>query len=169
MSKKQNQEKITFAETVEYIDHDTGEIVAEKKFKSVQVEKEPPFIKVYLEDIATINNLPPAASKVLNLLIQHMGYNNMVPMLKTFKEMICKSLDIKMNTLEKVVRVLLDSGIIHRFSRGLYILDPNLFAKGRWEQIKELRLVIEYDMKTGKRTLSSNAPEKLKQLNIKFE
>lgn len=168
MKKGKKEEVIRFAEVTEYVDESTGELIAQKKFKSYKVGKEPPHVKIYLEDIAAINHLPPAASKVLNLLIQHMGYNNMVPMLKPFKEMICASLDIKMNTLEKVTRNLVEAGILHKYARGLYLLDPHLFAKGRWENIENLRLIIEYDEK-GKRRLISNAPEKLKQLSIKFD
>lgn len=162
------KEKLLFAATEEILDNETGEIVRRKTFTSTLIEKEPPHVKIYLEDIAKINDLPPAASKVLNILVQNMGYNNMVPMLKPFKEVICNSLDIKMNTLEKVVALLKEKHILHTFSRGLYILDPYLFAKGKWENIKNLRLIIEYD-KNGNRILTSNAPEQIKQLSIKFD
>lgn len=163
-----SKEKLIFAATEEILDSETGEIIRRKKFTSTLIEKEPPHVKIYLEDIAKINDLPPAASKVLNILVQNMGYNNMVPMLKPFKEVICHSLDIKMNTLEKVIALLKEKHILHTFSRGLYILDPYLFAKGRWEDIKNLRLIIEYD-KEGNRKLTSNAPDQIKQLSIKFD
>lgn len=168
---KHNKEKqtLTFAEVHEYIDETTGEIKATRKFKNYKVDKEPPHVKIYLEDIAAINQLPPSASKVLNLLVQSMGYNNMVPMLKPFKEMICANLDIKINTLEKITSQLVEKGILHKFARGLYLLDPYLFAKGKWENIQNLRLIIEYDRQTGKRRLISNAPEQLKQISIKFD
>lgn len=163
-----NKDKIIFAAQEEIVDSQTGEIIRRRKFTNALIEKEPPHVKIYLEDIAKINDLPPTASKVLNLLVQNMGYNNMVPMLKPFKEAICNSLDIKMNTLEKIVSLLKEKHILHVFSRGLYILDPYLFAKGRWEDIKNLRLIIEYDT-NGNRKLSSNAPDQIKQLSIKFD
>ena len=106
MEKNATKEKILFAATEEILDCETGEIIRRKKFTSALIEKEPPHVKIYLEDIAKINDLPPAAAKVLNILVQNMGYNNMVPMLKPFKEVICRSLDIKMNTLEKVIALL---------------------------------------------------------------
>lgn len=168
MAKEANKEKVIFAATEEILDCETGEILRRKKFTSALIEKEPPHVKIYLEDIAKINDLPPAAAKVLNILVQNMGYNNMVPMLKPFKEVICRSLDIKMNTLEKVIALLKEKHILHVFARGLYILDPYLFAKGRWEDIKNLRLIIEYD-KDGNRKLTSNAPDQIKQLSIKFD
>lgn len=162
------KERIIFAATEEILDSETGEIIRRKTFTNALVEKEPPHVKIYLQDIAKINDLPPAAAKVLNILVQNMGYNNMVPMLKPFKEVICNSLDLKMNTLEKVIAVLKEKHILHTFSRGLYVLDPYLFAKGKWENIQNLRLIIDYD-KNGNRTLSSNAPEQIRQLSIKFD
>jgi hypothetical protein len=162
------KEKVLFSSTREIVNTSTGEIISTEKLTHAVVEKEPPHVKIYLEDIARINNLPPAAAKVLNLLIQNMGYNNMVPMLKPFKEVICNALEIKMNTLDKVISELKEKQILHPFARGLYILDPYLFAKGRWENIKNLRLIIEYD-NNGNRRLSSNAPEQIKQLSIKFD
>lgn len=162
------KEKILFAATEEIVDTHTGEIIRRKRFTNALIEKEPPHVKIYLEDIAKINDLPPAAAKVLNILVQNMGYNNMVPMLKPFKEVICNSLNIKMNTLEKVIALLKEKQILHTFARGLYILDPYLFAKGKWENIKNLRLIIEYDEK-GNRKLTSNAPDQIKQLSIKFD
>lgn len=168
MEKKEVKEKVLFSTTREILDTHTGELIRSERVTSKLIVKEPPHVKIYLEDIARINGLPPAASKVLNLLVQNMGYNNMVPMLKPFKQIICNSLDIKMNTLEKVVKQLESASILHRFARGLYILDPYLFAKGKWENINNLRLIIEYDSK-GNRKLSSNAPDQLKQLSIKFD
>lgn len=167
MENKQT-EKVLFSTTREILDSNTGEIISSERVTSKLIVKEPPHVKIYLDDIARINGLPPAASKVLNVLIQNMGYNNMVPMLKPFKEVICSNIGIKMNTLEKVLKELESTGIIHRFARGLYIMDPNLFAKGKWENIQKLRLIIEYDNK-GNRKLVSNAPEQIKQLSIKFD
>jgi hypothetical protein len=162
------KEKVIYAATEEIIDGETGEIIRHRKFTSTLIDKEPPHVKIYLQDIAKINDLPPAAAKVLNILVQNMGYNNMVPMLKPFKEVICNTLDIKMNTLEKVIALLKEKQILHTFSRGLYILDPYLFAKGRWADIKNLRLIIEYD-ENGNRRLTSNAPQQIRQLSIKFD
>ena len=166
--KSKKKKKITYAEETHYVDVETGESKTVRSYKSMAIDKEPPYVKIYLDDIASVNGLPPTASKVLNLLMTSMGYNNMIPLLKPFKQMICNNLDIKMNTLDKITGQLREKGIIHKFARGLYIMDPHLFAKGRWEDIQNLRLVIEYD-DNGNRKLSSNAPEQLKQLSLKFD
>lgn len=42
----------------------------------------------------------------------------------------------------------------------MYITDPNLFGKGKWTDIKKLRLVVEYD-KDGTKKLSSNLSKEL--------
>jgi hypothetical protein len=166
---KENLEKVLFSKTDSYIDVQTGELIKETKYEEALVQKEPKYVKIYFEDIARINDLPPAAGKLLNLLVQSMGYNNMVPLMLPFKQMICNQLDIKINTLEKMTKTLVEKGILYKFARSLYILDPHLFAKGKWEDISQLRLIIDYDPITGERRLSSNAPEQIKQLSIKFD
>lgn len=168
VTKTADKQKIIFSSVKEIIDTQTGEIITTEKNTNAIVEKEPPHVKIYLEDIVRLNSLPPAASKVLNLLIQNMGYNNMVPMLKPFKQIICNTLDIKMNTLEKVIAELRDKKILHVYARGLYILDPYLFAKGKWENIKNLRMTIDYD-ENGNRKITSDFAEKVRQLSIKFD
>ena len=165
MAKK---DKVLFSSIKEITDTETGEIITSEKVTQTLIDREPPHVKIYIEDIARINALPPSAANVLNLLVQNMGYNNMIPMLKPFKEVICKQLDIKTNTLDKIIKELKDKEILFPFARGLYILDPNLFAKGKWEDIRNLRLTISYDEK-GRRKLTSNAPDQIKQLSIKFD
>lgn len=167
--KKAKKDVVTFQRVEQHLDVETGQIIKEVTNSTRMVPKEPPHVKIYLDDIASLNSLPASCSRLLYVLITSMGYNNMVPMLKPFKEMLCSKLDMKINTLEHLVSQLNEAGVMHKFGRGLYILDPHLFAKGKWENIEQLRLIIEYDPITGKRKLMSNAPEQLKQLSIKFD
>ena len=55
--------------------------------------------------------------------------------------------------------------------RGLYLVNPKLFAKGEWKDIRRLRLAIDYDTSEdskGKRIISSNVAEQIKQLTFNF-
>ena len=86
---------------------------------------------------------------------------------KFLKEMMVKELKISINTLNMGISNLKKKGILIpvRGAKGLYIVDPELFARGKWEDIKNLRLVIEYN-KDGSKSLKSNAREQLKQLSL---
>ena len=99
-------------------------------------------------------------------LIKSMGYNNVIPAYKPIKEMICRNLGIKMDYLNKSIDAFYKAGLLIRLHRGIYMADPELFARGKWEDIKNLRLVIEYK-KDGTKQLKSNLPQEV-QLKLGF-
>lgn len=99
---------------------------------------------MYVDDITRINDLPIGLSPILLELVKQMGYNNIIPAYKPIKLMVCKRLGISLNYLDKSIQKLDKKGILIRLHKGIYMADPNLFARGKWEDIKNLRLVIEY-------------------------
>ena len=95
--------KIYQTETKTIIDHQTGEIIQTEHNQKGFVEKEPDYVKLYLQDIARLNNLPPSASSLMTLIIRSMGYNNLFFAFKPLKEMFCEELKMPMNTLNKQI------------------------------------------------------------------
>lgn len=161
--------KIFQTETKTIIDHQTGEILQTEHNQKSFVEKEPDYVKLYLQDIAKLNNLPPSSTALMNLIVKSMGYNNFFFAFKPLKEMFCEELNMTLGTLNKQIDKLKEAGVLLPIpkKRGCYLVDPNLFARGSWNDIKQLRLVIDYNI-DGSRTLSSNAPAQLKQLSFGF-
>lgn len=159
--------KIYQSETNTIIDHETGEIKTVEHNQKSYVEREPDYVKLYLQDIARLKDLSPSASSLMTLIIKSMGYNNLFFAFKPLKDMFCEELKMPINTLNKQIERLKVSGILLPLpnKRGCYLVDPNLFARGSWNNIKQLRLVIDYNI-DGTKTLSSNAPNQLKQLSF---
>lgn len=153
----------------EVVDTDTGVVIeSTTETERVIYDKEPDYVKLYLRDIVRLKDLPPASEKLLMLIVKHMGYNNLFQAYKPIKLMICKQLGISINTLNNQINYLRKAGILipmNEYGRGLYLVDPDLFARGNWNDIKNLRLIIEYQS-DGTKKLSSNAPEKIKQLSL---
>ena len=89
-----------------------------------------------------------------------MGYNNVIPTFKPIKEMIAKKLNISYHTVDKSVKLFRKKGLFIPIARGMYIADTELFAKGKWSDIKNLRLVIEY-RENGEKKLKSNLPQQI--------
>jgi hypothetical protein len=158
---KKNTKNLVFETTETQLNTETGEMISHKKTKSVILEKEPEFVKLYLGDIIRLKDLPKGTDKILYALLQTMGYNNVIPAFAAIKRMIIRDLGISINTLNKGIDTLHKKGVLIRIERGIYMADPELFGKGSWAQIKDLRLNIEYNPKTGKRTLKSNARQQL--------
>lgn len=156
-------------EVITVIDEATGKIDTRESTKTTSYLKdvEPDFVKLYVADIVRLKDLPPATEKLLLLIVRNMNYNNTFINHKFLKEMMVKELKISINTLNMGISNLKKKGILIpvRGAKGLYIVDPELFARGKWEDIKNLRLVIEYN-KDGSKSLKSNAREQLKQLSL---
>lgn len=156
----------------EVVDSETGEVLQYKsETEKVYIEKEPDYVKLYLKDIIRLKDLPPTSEKLLLLIVKHMGYNNLFQAYKPLKLVICQQLGMSINTLNNQISNLRKAGILipmDKYGRGLYLVDPNLFARGSWKDIRNLRLIIDYNL-DGTKKLSSNAPEQLKQLSFNFD
>lgn len=109
------------------------------------VSTEPPYIKVYLKDIARLNELGKHDNSILHEIFKLAQYNtNLVTLNKYFRERICKALDTTDATVRNCISKLSKKGILIKQGTGVYMLNPNLFGHGTWENIKGLRMTIEY-------------------------
>lgn len=169
MTKKRNDKKVSKIDIVQTLDKETGEVILEEsKIHSFMIDKEPDYVKVYLEDISRLKDIPAGMNKVLFELMKSISYNGVIMAYKPVKELMCNNMGISMNYLNKCIDEFYKKGILIRYARGVYLADPNLFAKGSWKDIKNLRLVIEYS-KDGTKTLKSNVSEEMKkQLKLEF-
>jgi len=157
-----NNKRVVQTTTNQIIDHETGEVIRTSNTEVTSREAEPPFVKLYIQDVSRLMDLPPSSSKLLTLLLKSMGYNNVVVMYKPIKEMMCEELGIRLNTLNDAVKLLHRKGILIRKARGVYVIDPEQFGRGKWEDIKKIRMTVEYDEEQGKRI----STELVKQLEL---
>lgn len=169
MSEKKKKKKITHSQTTHIINEKTGEVLETTLTETYRVEKEPDFIKMYISDIARLNELPKGMDMILLALVRNMGYNNVIPAYKPIKKLICHDLGISLSYLNKAIDTFYKKGVFIRLDRGIYMADPELFARGSWSDIQKLRLVIEYDKDKGTKRLKSNLPEEVQmKLGLDF-
>lgn len=164
MSKERT--KVSTSQTVEVVDVETGEVSQTVVTKTFSAEKEPPYIKMYVEDVAKLRDVPSGMSPILLELISQMGYNNIIPAYKPIKLITCRKLGISLDYLNKAIQEFYQKGLFIRVARGVYMADPELFARGKWEDIKTLRLMIDYNTEAtkqdqGARKLKSNLSEEV--------
>lgn len=163
------KKKVSKLSIIETVNEETGEIVLNETIReSFLIEREPDFVKLYLEDISRLKDVPQGMNKVLFELMKAINYNGIIMAYKPVKELMANNMGISVNYLNKCIDEFYKKGILIRYARGVYIADPNLFAKGSWKDIQNLRLVIEYN-KDGTRALKSNVSEEMKkQLKLNF-
>ncbi len=144
----------------EVVDHETGEITESKTTSTAMFEKEPAYVKLYLEDIGNMNGLNPSEKKVCYAIIKTMGYNNLVPNMKFIKEKMARDLGMKYNTLDSSIKGLHKKGILIRQARGVYMVDPHLFGRGAWNDVKKLRMTVEYSQ-DGRKVFNAEVAKQL--------
>jgi len=74
--------------------------------------------------------------------------------------LIANKIGMQYNTLDKSIKELYNKGILIRKARGLYIMDPNLFGRGTWNEVKKIRMVIEYQA-DGKKIINTTISKQL--------
>ena len=149
---RRNQEKSrkivkTELEQVTSVNEDGVILGEEYKIKNTTqiVGTEPPYIKVYLQDLSRINDLGKYDNSVLHEIFKLTQYNtNLVTLNKYFREQICQALNTTDATVRNTISKLSKKGILIKKGTGVYMLNPNLFGNGTWENIKGLRMTIEY-------------------------
>jgi hypothetical protein len=139
----------------------TGEIT--KNVSTISYEKtipsEPAYIKLYTDDLSNLFDLSLSASNVLLCLASMADYAGEVLVTKGVKERIAIRINAKITktgkpSLSAVNNALTDmikAKVISRVGdagSGIYMLNPNLFARGKWRDIyqqrKDFKMTITY-------------------------
>lgn len=127
------------------VDKVTGEVMNSKiQMNSITKETEPSYIKLYLDDMKNLNGLSGFEYDILLELIKLSSYENIFNTSKYYREIICKNLNVKDQTVKNAISCLRKKSIIFTVSSGVARLNPYLFGKGTWKDIKALRLTVEY-------------------------
>jgi hypothetical protein len=156
------KKKIISSEIRTIVDYKTGEVTEMESFSKRQIEREPDYVKIYLKDIIRIKDLPSGMEKVLLSFIKCMSYTNIILTYLPVKKIIAAELDISISYVNKCIDSFIKADIFLKMDRGIYLVDPELFGRGKWENIEKIRLSITYDFKTGKKEIKSDIKEQLK-------
>lgn len=107
----------------------------QKSFKS----DEPTFCKTYVEDLGRLHKLSKGAISLLFELLKRINYQDEVALSKHIKQNIQKAIGFKnIRSVDQAVMKLIESEILIRVATGSFMLDPSLFAKGEWKDIRQM-------------------------------
>jgi len=109
-----------------------------------QLPKEPPFIKLYLKDLAHMRNLPVWVSGILYELLKKMDYSNEIVLNSTVKKRMAELLDINFRTIDNALVKLVSKKIFFRLGPGVYQANPYIFGRGNWAEVEQIRLKVSY-------------------------
>ena len=142
-----------YEETNTTFDKDTGEIVISHNRQIVKIDKTPEFIMLFLKGIpqlldASLSNMQ---LKVLWVILSnYVSKNNSLNLSTAIKKQIANEIGSTYRTVTQYINELHKKGIITKINyegSPNFFLNPNIFGKGNWFDIKKLRYetAIEYD------------------------
>ena len=115
---------------------------------------EPPYIKVYLDHLNYLSDIPKTCSKVLMALLKHISYADdtdggmiVQPTGWTRKRIMSKLGYTNSQSLTNALTQLVKGKVLFKLTGGAYRLNPYLFGKGEWTAVERLRTTITYDLK----------------------
>ena len=141
------------------VDHQTGEITTEHT-ETIQVgyvDAEPQYIKVYLDCLLKFKGLGSSLNPILLALCRHMNFadkDQIVFVNKYVKELICEECGVKIKRVEQAIKQFTETGLLKRKARGVYLVNPYIISRGKWEDVKKLRAT--FDFITGEFEVESN-------------
>lgn len=153
----QRMKKIYREEESHEIDYNTGQITKTTQTRSSSIPQEPPYIKLYLDDIAILHDLPKGSSSLLHELLRQVNYEGLINLNSSVKTKIANSLNYKnKQSIDNGLSKLCKEGLLRKADRGVYEVNPHLFGKGDWASIflrrEEFSFSVYYD-KDGNRNI----------------
>ena len=152
--------KIVTSTTTHVVDHETGAIVSAEQTNVVRIPREPPYVKMYIEDLSHLMGLSAGAQAVLLELAGKVDFDGIVTIAKGTRERIAEKTGLTEPTVRNRVSDLVKAGVLKKGGYCEYELNPNLFAKGEWHEIHKRRQNFNLEFKIryldGKRELSAN-------------
>jgi hypothetical protein len=121
-----------------------GEVIEEIKNQVAYVEREPDYVKLYISDILRLQDIPKSGNDILLAIIKRMTYNNDIALFAPVKREIASDLGIKEITVSKAIELFTNKSILLRKDRGLYLINPFFFGRGKWDDIRKVRLQVIY-------------------------
>ena len=132
------------------VDNETGVITEQYESTVFSHEREPNYVKLYLDHLVTIANLQGWTSKVLYELIGSTSYANegqLVVVNSGLKKIIAEKLEMKVQSVTNAINLLKKENILIQRERGVYVLNPQFFGKGEWKDIAKLRYEVNLSAK----------------------
>lgn len=139
-----DKESVMFRTITEQVDYSTGETVNKEIVTKLKASKEPEFIKLYLQDVLYLQNIPTGLNNILYEMLKLMSYNNLMVINSGVKRMISNTLNCSIHTINKALTHFNRSEILIRQDTGIYLFNPYIFGKGEWKNIESIRATIEW-------------------------
>ena len=123
-------------------------------------DREPPFIKMYIDDLANLTHIQKGPRGLLYELAKRIDFDGYISLNKIIRKKIAERLSLQPATLSNYLVELKRKSLLIEECRNVFILNPQYFARGDWtkicknrEKFNSLVLSITYSA-SGSRTIT---------------
>ena len=154
-----SQKSVVRQITREATDFKTGEVRATESCQVFSLQTESPYVKLYVNDLGAILQLPEGARSLLLFMTKSMDFEGICTLNKSKKDRISKVINCTDRTIRNNLVKLCKANAIRQVGTGEYELNPNYFAKGDMREImrrqKDFAMTVTYT-KEGTRDIKTD-------------
>lgn len=138
------------------VNQQTGEVYLSDTTNIYSPGDEPPYIKMYIQDILYTVDMPRRFEALTKSMLKRIDYADKenglcIELTPRKKRLILQEIGWKnVQSIDNGVQKLLKGKIIYRVERGVYRFNPYLFGRGDWKSIDKIRMEVNYDDIKGK-------------------
>ena len=134
--------------------NEVGEIIETEKEQIINFQKTDYFVMTFTKDLGYLKNLSKGEIVLFFGLLQIVNNNNEIILNAGIKKRMSENFDIKLESINVLLSQLVKKNMILKTDEmGVYLLNVFLFGKGKWTDIKKMRMLIEWDFKEKKKTV----------------
>lgn len=161
------ENKVTYERTV--IDRESGDIIEQEFIHKRGAE--PPFIKLYLDCLCDFKGLSKSLNPILLEFLKYMTYANtsdpnggqVIYLNAALKRNIANATGKTVKRIEQAITDFVKTGVFARIATGTYQVNAELFGKGDWKDIKNIRATFDFGNGTVQTEIITEE-EKVKQI-----
>ncbi|KKH66264.1 replication/maintenance protein RepL [Methanosarcina mazei] len=132
---------------------ENGEIRQTRRNVTKRYEGEPDYIKVYLDTILYLKDLEKSYNPILLALLKRMTYahnensrgGQIIALNSYLKKCIAEECGVSLTRVNHAITDFVKGEVLYRIGRGTYQVNPYLFGKGDWQDIKEIRMQVTFN------------------------
>ena len=146
--------KITNVKKITKTDLESGQIIETETEQTLNFGKTDDFVMTFTKDLGYLKNLSKGEIVLFFGLLQIVNNNNEIILNAGIKKRMSENFDIKLESINVLLSQLVKKNMILKTDEmGVYLLNVFLFGKGKWTDIKKMRMMIEWDFKEKKKTV----------------
>ena len=142
------ENKVTYERTV--IDRESGDIIEQEFIHKRGAE--PPFITLYLDCLCDFKGLSKSLNPILLEFLKYMTYANtsdpnggqVIYLNAALKRNIANATGKTVKRIEQAITDFVKTGVFARIATGTYQVNAELFGKGDWKDIKNIRATFDF-------------------------